>query len=162
MTDGCVNVEINIEGEDSEKRLAKRRRQAVERLSGGLVATAGWSAAFFLVFHARWMLFPLLFMGVLPVIKGLRELVALRLEAPSRPRRPGRPDKAEIERGILRLARERRGRVSPALVAIETGLGLEEAQAALDGMAARGHASLVVLESGRIEYEFSEFLPSAD
>lgn len=139
------------------RSLAKRRNRAVERVTGGLTACLGWGAAMYFL-HWHWMAFPLLFAGLLPLVSGLKELVALRLEAPSARRLSEGERRAETERAILRLARSRGGRVTPALAAIETSLSMEEAQAALDSMASRGHASLRILESGRIEYEFPEFL----
>jgi len=155
-----MRITIDAESDDSPDRAAreyaKRRKRAVEKLSGGLVACLGWGAALSIL-HWHWMIFPLIFAGILPLASGIKAVVATRLEAPARHRVATQDRRAEVERGILRVARERLGIVTPALVAIETGLGLEEAQAALDSMAARGHASLKVLDSGRIEYEFPEF-----
>ncbi len=38
-------------------------------------------------------------------------------------------------------------------------MGIDEAERVLDGLVKNGHASMRVREDGRIEYEFSEFLP---
>jgi hypothetical protein len=157
-----LRIDISMEDEDADAKRAKRRKRAVERMSGGLVAALAWAAAYFLFFRSRWMLFPFLFMGLVPLVSGMKELLAERLEAPARRRAARTQDRGEVERGILRLARDREGRVSPALVSIETGIDLETAQAALDDMTRRGHASLRVLESGRLEYEFPEFAPLSE
>ena len=36
---------------------------------------------------------------------------------------------------------------------------VEEAERALDSLAKKGHAAVRIRDDGRIEYEFSEFLP---
>jgi len=136
---------------------AKRRKKAVEKLTGGFFACLGWGAAGLLFFRSSWVLFPLFFMGILPLISGLRELATESLAAPA-VKKASLVDRQRVaERSILRVASERGGRVSPALVAVEAGLGLEEAQKALDEMVAKGHAELRVLDSGRLEYAFPEF-----
>ena len=140
---------------DVEKS-SRRRRRAWERASGGLVSCLGWGAAGYF-FHMSWAFFPFLFMGLLPLVSGLRSLVAEGLFAPAPKRSRGKDRKLEAERSILRLANSRGGVLSPALVSIETGLSLEEAQASLDAIVGKGHAELRILESGRIEYAFPEF-----
>ncbi len=62
-----------------------------------------------------------------------------------------------IEHAILRIARRNRGAVTPAAVAVDSEWTVEQAQKALDKLAAAGHADMRILESGKIEYRFSEF-----
>ncbi len=157
-----MRITIDAESVGDSDRAArereKRRRRAAEKLSGGLFWCLAWGAAYYFL-HWRWAIFPLVFAGIFPLASGAKAVLSERLAAPARRRIGADERRAEVERGILRLARERSGVVTPSLVAIETGLGLEEAQSALDALAARGHASLRILESGRIEYEFPEFAP---
>ena len=63
----------------------------------------------------------------------------------------------DIELEVLRLARANDGVLTPSLVAVESGFPVVDAERVLEGLAARGHASIEIRESGRIEYEFAEF-----
>jgi hypothetical protein len=62
-----------------------------------------------------------------------------------------------IEHAILRIARANRGTVTPAQVAVESEWTLEQAQKALEKLAAGGHADMRIRDSGVIEYRFVEF-----
>ncbi len=70
--------------------------------------------------------------------------------AASRPRE-------SIERTILRVARANKGIVTPAAIALESDWSIEQAQKALDKLAAAGHADMQIRPSGVIEYRFAEF-----
>ena len=63
------------------------------------------------------------------------------------------------ERAILQAARDRQGKVTPALIALDSNLSIEEAEKALHYMASHGYATMEVTENGSIEYIFSDFLP---
>ena len=70
----------------------------------------------------------------------------------------GAPRQREtIEHAILRIARANRGTVTPAQVAVESEWTLEQAQKALEKLAAGGHADMRIRDSGVIEYHFAEF-----
>jgi len=62
-----------------------------------------------------------------------------------------------IERTILRTARKNRGTVTPAEVALEGDWTIEQAEKALEKLAAGGHADMRIRDSGVIEYHFAEF-----
>lgn len=62
-----------------------------------------------------------------------------------------------IERTILRTARKNAGTVTPAEVALEGDWTVEQAEKALEKLAARGHAEMRIRETGVIEYHFAEF-----
>ncbi len=119
---------------------------------------------FAVVFGVLWLrsgswvwLFPAAFAGVLPMMEGLRKMATARSrrrnEIEARKRRP-----EDMERVVLQLARDHRGILTPSLVAVESDLSIGEAERVLDDLAARGHTSAEIRESGRIEYEFREFM----
>jgi TM2 domain-containing membrane protein YozV len=62
-----------------------------------------------------------------------------------------------IERTILRTARRNGGTVTPGEIAIEGDWTIEQAQKALEKLAAAGHAEMRIRESGVIDYHFAEF-----
>jgi TM2 domain-containing membrane protein YozV len=62
-----------------------------------------------------------------------------------------------IERAILRIARKNRGTVTPSSVAVDSEFTVEQAQKALEKLAAGGHADMRIRDSGLIEYHFVEF-----
>jgi hypothetical protein len=133
----------------------RKRRSGEAALTTGLVLAAAFGLAWYLTRSHPWAwlwLFPIVFAGLLPAISGVRRL---RRERPEEG--PPRLEAAEAERRILLAARDARGVVTPALVALKTGLSIEEAQGLLEQMARKGHAVMHVRESGRIEFEFPEF-----
>ncbi len=94
-----------------------------------------------------------MFAGVLPFLHGLRRLIAAR---------PARLSPAEREaadeKQVLRIARDANGKVTPALIALETDLTAAQAEEALQRMARKGYAAMHVTDDGRVEYEFAEFM----
>ena len=69
----------------------------------------------------------------------------------------GRP-KVSIEKTILRAAKKNRGRTTPAEIALESDLSMEQAQKYLEKLASKGYAEMRVKKSGVIVYVFPEFL----
>jgi hypothetical protein len=137
--------------------LNRKRRSGEASLTTGLVLTAAFCLAWYLTrsHPLAWLwLFPIVFAGLLPAIAGIRRLGQDR---PERMEGRGKPTAAEAERQVLLAARDARGLVTPALVALKTGLSIEEAQGLLEQMARKGHAVMHVRENGRIEFEFPEF-----
>ena len=146
---------VSAEGsaERAARRLRKERKQAEGELASGLTFSAVFGAL--LLLHGGWFwIFPLALVGVVPAVKGLLSL--RRIASPPRLRAPAPPD-AQTE--VLKIARRQGGRVTPALVAVDTALSVEEAERALDGMVRGGYATMAVADDGRVEYEFREFLP---
>ena len=72
---------------------------------------------------------------------------------------PAASKRESIERKILRAARANQGTVTPAEVALEGDCPIEQAQKALEKLAAGGHAEMRIRDSGVIEYHFAEFAP---
>ena len=109
-----------------------------------------------LLFQGGWFwIFPLAFAGVLPAVKGILSL--RRIRSSPRLREPAPDPQTEV----LKIARRQSGRVTPALVAVDSALSVAEAERALDEMVRGGHAAMMVADDGRVEYEFREFLPPA-
>jgi hypothetical protein len=94
---------------------------------------------------------------------GMREALEMRAREPLREsmRHVGSgvaPDRKEtIEKTILRTARKSGGFVTPGEVAIEGDVTVDQAQAALEKLAAKGYAQMRVRTSGVIVYAFPEF-----
>lgn len=143
--------------------MARKSENAVKKFASGLgmCVIAGF---FFLRGHSYFWLFILAFAGVLPAVKGLGELIGNRLAAgPSTkrikapPKKPLAPE--SLEKQLLRAARNSEGRLTVASAALQTEAGMDEVQAMLDKMSAKGHVHMDVSPDGRISYVFSEFLP---
>ena len=72
-------------------------------------------------------------------------------------RSPGQGDlviTAGVEQAVLEVAQERQGRLAPANLTIEMGLGLDDAERVLEEMEKRGCAHLSVSDEGALEYIF--------
>ena len=118
---------------------------------------AVFSALWYFIGGGFWI-FPLVFAGVLPCVRGgVRFFTDLRLRGERRKQLPVRKEEG-IERAILTAAREANGRVTPAIIALNTNITLENAEKALEGMVKRGYASMDVRDNGTVEYVFTEFL----
>ncbi len=129
-----------------------KKDRATETFLSGLVFTAGFGVAMGLTGY-WWLIFPLMFLGVAPLVKGAQGL-AVRWR-----RQRIAPEERETlaEKEILRIAQEEGGRVTPALVALKTRLSAEKAEEILQRLVKNNHANMDVTSEGRIEYEFPEF-----
>jgi len=142
--------------------MSKRRDRSkshTESLLTGVAVGGGFVAFWAFSGHPLWALVAAFFCGILPAARGLSGIIAARIEAPAAKRLNAKDRALENERAILRLARDRGGRLTPALAALDCDMTVEEAEAVLDGLARKGHAALQLRDDGRVEYEFSEFLP---
>ena len=140
---------------------------------GGKSTQSGWEAVttgfviaavfgFLYLRGGSWIwIFPAVFGGVLPMVDGVRKIVSgrasRRAEIEARTRRP-----EDLEREVLRLARDHGGVLTPSLIAVESDISVADAERVLGDLAARGHASVEVRENGRVEYEFAEFMRRLD
>ena len=140
----------------------KRPRSSLEMLITGLVIGSAALGYWFFIpggaSHQWWIPAMAFFAGFLPAARGLAGLISARADAPATKKLGERERAAGNERSVLTIARDRGGRLTPALVALDCDMGIEEAEAVLDGLAKKGHASMRVREDGRVEYEFSEFM----
>jgi predicted transcriptional regulator len=115
----------------------------------------------FLMFKSWWFLiFPLVFAGLLPLARGTGKLLEERSRNRIEPRKQARPlSRDDRERLILKTARNHAGRVSVTLIAVETDMTIAQAEEILEDLVHRGYASLEVRENGGLEYHFPDFLP---
>ncbi|TVR90019.1 MAG: hypothetical protein EA428_09260 [Spirochaetaceae bacterium] len=104
-----------------------------------------------------WVVFPIVFGGVLPIVSVLSE----RYSPTARARREAEAQQIEgkREKQLLSIAREHNGRLSVALVALHSDLSLADADLLLQKLSAKGHAQMNVLDDGRIEYVIPDLLP---
>lgn len=140
-----------------ERLYRKNRKSAEASLTSGIIFTAAFGVAW-AVTGMVWLAIPMLFAGVMPMVEGIRRLVAARHSRPALGERK-KPSVASAEKQILLTAKEERGVVTPALIALKTDLSIQEAEKKLDEMARSGYTMMQVRENGRIEYEFPEFMP---
>jgi hypothetical protein len=96
------------------------------------------------------MVWPFAILGVLPLLSAAGK--AIKLQAKMRRYRAERP--RQLEKTVLRLARELGGTVTVVQIASAGGLSLEEAQTTLDSMTAKGYVAQNITDAGVIEYEF--------
>jgi hypothetical protein len=143
-------------------RRGRRPKSNVESFVTGLVVGGGALAYWFLAPGEKpwWIIAIAVFAGLLPAARGLSGMIASRASAPGAKRLSDREKAAENEKAVLRMARDRGGRLTPSLVALDCDMGVAEAELVLEGLARKGHASMRVRDDGRIEYEFAEFLPA--
>jgi len=149
------------EGDEQQmRRYHRSRRSAEASLTSGIVFTIGFGIAWSIT--GWWFfIFPLLFAGVMPMVEGFRRLAAARSYKP-RTVQARRSSATSTDKQILLAAKEEKGVVTPALIALKTELSIQEAEKRLDEMAGSGYTVMQVRENGRIEYEFPEFMPRLD
>jgi hypothetical protein len=134
-----------------------RRRSAEASITSGLIFTVAFGLAGILT-QQWWFIFPLVFAGILPLAEGLRRLRSQRQVRKLPEEEPQvLLSSAAAEKQILLAAKEEKGIITPALVALKTELTIQEAEKLLEEMARKGYAVMHVRDNGRIEYEFPEF-----
>jgi hypothetical protein len=140
------------------RRHRRENRTPIESIGTGLAIIAGSAVFWYFNQHAWWMVFMAVFGGLIPVVKGVSRLIESRVQAPKEKRLSDAQRGADNERAVLRIAQSRAGLVSASQVALETQLSLEEASTLLDSLAKRGHASMEVMDDGRIVYRFPDLI----
>ncbi len=134
------------------------RFRARDEFISGLTMTVAFGALWIFLGSAFWV-FPMVFAGVIPLIRGGAKFFSER-KIPERRRQQLLETKtANTERAILLVAKQEKGRITPALVALNTDTSLEDAQRTLEEMVKRGYAGMDVRDNGTVEYVFQEFLP---
>jgi predicted transcriptional regulator len=68
--------------------------------------------------------------------------------------------KDSVERSILKAAKERKGVITPAEVALAANISIDEAKKELDTMLSKGYAEMRVRKSGTIVYTIPEMMDS--
>jgi predicted transcriptional regulator len=147
--------------ENNRRKDRKHMKSGTEDLSSGLIFMFAFGIVWFLTGWWFWV-FPFVFAGVIPVLNGIRKIFQER-----KIQQLGR-DKTSLdiniyaEKEILKIAKNQQGKVTPTMVALKSQLSVEEAEQILEKMAKKGYAEMHVTESGRVEYQFPEFLPDTD
>ena len=140
-----------------ERRRRHRRRSPAQSIVTGAVFVAVFGGLWFFT-REWWWAFPMAFAGVMPLVDGIRRAFSHRGET----RVDSRVRESEVEKEILRAARDNGGRLTATVAALSTSLSVAEAQAMLEKMTKQGHAAMRVTNDGIIEFEFPEFLPRSD
>ena len=83
---------------------------------------------------------------------------SVRNVSPSRETRDKDRPKESVEHSILRVAKKNHGTVTPAEIAIETEVSIDDAKAYLDTLVEKGHIELRVRKTGAVVYVVPEFL----
>lgn len=148
-------------------RSGRRPERPVETFTTGLVFTIVFGTLTGVFHGAWWMVFPLVFAGILPMVRGISGMVgrrsaALDQDAPARQlpaAEEARQSRSRGEKELLAAAQQSDGIVTPAVAALKTSLSIDAADEMLQDLARRGHATMVVSDDGRVEYHFPEFRP---
>jgi hypothetical protein len=143
-----------------------RRKSGWERIVGGMVALVVFGFAFeFHILPAAVTIILGLVLGLIPALGGVRNVIRVASELREEKRlaleeRLAREQRSRdgLEKTILKIAQERHGVVTPALVVLASNLKLEEAEKALGDMAARGYAEMRVKDNGTIDYVFHDLM----
>lgn len=124
-----------------------------ELIGVGTAATLGFGGAL-IYFGSFWLIFPLTFIGFIPLGIGLGKLLSGRRGKVKR----GTAYRREQERQLIEAAKQNNGRLTVIQVSSLTDLTMEESQKLLDEIAGRGYITQEVDDRGFIYYTFPEFL----
>lgn len=127
-----------------------------EELIGGITLVTIFGLLYFST-HQWFWLFPLCFAGIPALLRGIQRIYSQRALTRQRREEVSQTSDADRTKEILRVAQTHNGKVTPALVSLNSSLSLEDAERLLQELSSKGYASMNVTESGRIEYEFPEF-----
>jgi hypothetical protein len=134
------------------KRHNEQSKSPFTSIITGLAFACAFGLA--MLFTGGWFfIFPMVFAGVLPMIDGLSKL-SFRKTGKELGYKKG---KQSVERQILLVAKQHKGKVTPALVALNSDLPLEQVEKKLSDMAKKGYVEMHVTTGGRIEYLFHDF-----
>jgi hypothetical protein len=102
--------------------------------------------------------FPALFFAIFPLKNAITRILngkKLRQEL-------SQNEEMRNQKTVLRIAKENKGIVTPTLVAMNSDLSIEQADLLLQSITKKGFADMQIRESGKIEYEFREFIQDTD
>lgn len=143
--------------EEEHREERESKDDSRELIPVGIVATAGFGAAL-IWFNLWWLVFPMIFIGLMPLGIGISHLISRR----KRQRCEMEQLPIRQEKLVLDAARRRNGRLSVMQLSAESGMGLAEAQVVLDDMAKKGYIGQEIDENGLISYVFPELLDGDD
>jgi hypothetical protein len=147
--------------DETRERRPRRYKSPWSSFITGIVFAGAFGTFWFFNQSAWWLIFPIIFLGVLPMVNGLRRV----LSTPSRRRmekKSAEQLETELEQHILQAAHDQGGRLTAAGAALRASIPVKEAARVLERMAKEGHAVMNITGSGAIEYEFTDFLPDPD
>jgi hypothetical protein len=133
-------------------------RRGFDQFIGGAAVTVVFAVLWLTLGWGWWVIFPIVFGGLLPMIKGIQRLFSDR-SSPRNSRSGPERLQSDREKEILRLAHDQHGVLTPAVVALHSSLSIDEADQLLGDLAKRGVARIEVGDGGRLSYEFPDFLP---
>jgi hypothetical protein len=135
----------------------KQSRSPFSSIITGLAFACAFGLAWF--FTGIWVfIFPMVFAGVLPMLDGVQRLSSGK----TRKALGYKKGKQSVERQILLVAKQHKGKVTPALVALNSDIPLEQVEKKLSDMAKKGYAEMHVTRGGRIQYLFHDFSDQDD
>ena len=132
------------------------RRSGIAEFFSGLGAAVIFGSLYF-VTNINIFIFVGVFAGALPMIRGVGRMIESRV-AKSEQKQVEDRSSETTERIVLSLARSQRGQLTPTMIAVNSSLSLEQAEAKLNELVDKGYASLEVAGDGRLIYTFAEFL----
>ncbi|HUX21385.1 MAG TPA: hypothetical protein VMW69_09100 [Spirochaetia bacterium] len=135
----------------------RSKRSGGEEFIGGATLIAVFGLLFVSTHQSFW-LFPLCFAGIPPLLRGIQRIYAKRALERTRQEALPQTPAPDATKEILKVAQSNKGKVTPAIVTLNSTLSLEEAERLLQELTSKGYASMNVTDSGRIEYEFPEFM----
>ena len=135
-----------------------RKKAAIAQITSGLTASVIFGLLFLFIRGWFWI-FPFVFAGILPIIRGGMNLLSEKVVEVDKQKRVPFNNKAYREREILKIAQKENGRVSPSMLTLKLGCSIEEAQKSLEDLVMSNTAKMEVLDDGRIDYTFPDFLP---
>ena len=134
------------------------RFKARDEFISGLTMTIAFGTIW-LIFGSNFWIFPMVFAGLIPCVRGGIRFFTGRSLSSGKPTKLIKNDTGSLERQILSVAKAENGRITPAVIALNSNVTLEEAEKTLEDMVKRGYASMEVRDSGTVEYVFPEFIP---
>lgn len=139
----------------------RKTKSGGEQLLGGFTLVAVFGLLYFSTHQWLWLI-PVCCVGLPAVVRGMERVRAERVVMRQRRSETPRVTDADRTKAILRVAQANKGRVTPAIVTLNSSVSLDEAERLLQDLAKKGYAGMNVTESGRIEYEFPEFMDRTD
>ena len=138
--------------------MADKNKGGTEEFISGIAFTLLFG--FLYVRGGSWIwLFPMVIVGVIPLIRGVQHYLERRSRENKKLRRKPEDERTEREKELLRLAKSEQGILTPTVVALHTSLSLQEAEQLLGELSSRGYARVEVDEEGNLRYYFPDFLP---
>jgi class 3 adenylate cyclase len=138
-----------LEAFRSDEESKEEKDDPRELLGVGTAASLGFGAAL-AYFGSFWLIFPLIFIGLIPLGIGITKLI--------KPERTPPVGSQSQERRIILAAREHKGRLTAMQAAADSDLSIDEAQAVLEDMAKKGHISQEIDAKGSVFYIFPDFI----